>query len=127
MIALAAAVVLVFLGPALDHHFAERQRDHSHSFLTAVAVNQGHPEHHPFENSHSHAISGVEESSQNGILYQTSNAGVGESRSIFAAATINDGLSDSHPGGDSPSHALAAGESTYNEANVPLPKRPPRA
>lgn len=53
MVALAAAVVMVFLGPALDHRFAERQHDHSHTFLTATAASHGHPELHPFEESSS--------------------------------------------------------------------------
>jgi len=127
LVALAVAIVLAFLGPALDHHFAERQHDHSHTFLTATAANYGHPELHPFEETHSHVMSGQEESGQNGILYQTSNDGLGESGSIFLTAAIEDGLAHPPPVGDSLSHALAAGESAYSEANVAPPKRPPRA
>jgi hypothetical protein len=126
-VALAAAVVLVFLGPALDHHFAERQHDHSHTFLTATAASLGHPGFHPFEGTHSHVTSGQEESRQYGVLYQTTNDGLGESGSVFLMAAVDDGFTYPIPGGDSPSHALAPGESAYSEANVAPPKRPPRA
>ena len=49
---LLAAALLIFsaLGPALDHHFAERHPDHSHMYLGTVG-----PDHsHPFEHSHIH-------------------------------------------------------------------------
>ena len=127
LVALAVAIVLVLLGPALDHHFAERQHEHSHAFLTATAISQGHPELHPFEETHYHVTSGQERSGQSGILYQTSNDGIGESGSIFLTAAIDDGLVHPPPVGGSLSHALVPGESAYREANVAPPKRPPRA
>ena len=127
LLALSAAVVLVFLGPAIDHHFAERQHNHTHLYLTASAAEHGHPDLHPFEDSHSHTSLGTEDTGFGGVLYQTSNDGLGESGSVFLTAVIDDDLAYPLYRGDSSSHAVAAGESMYLEAYAAPPDKPPRA
>ena len=127
MLALAAAVVFVFLGPAIDHHFAERQYGHSHLYLTPSSASDGHPGLHPFEESHSHTELAVEDTERNGILYQTSNDGLGETGSPSVAAVFDDGLGYPLHLRDSLSHAVAADEGGYVAAYAAIPKRPPRA
>jgi hypothetical protein len=127
LLALAAAVVMVFLGPAVDHHFAERQHDHSHLFLTATAAGHGHPDLHPFEQSHSHGESTGLHTGQEEILYQLSNEALGESGTFFVAAVLDDGLTGPIHRLDSASFTVIAGDGANNEAFVAPPKRPPRA
>ena len=126
LLALAAAIFLVFLSPAIDHHFAERQHDHSHLYLTARAASDGHPSLHPFEESHSHTKLAREDTARNGILYQTSNDGLGETGTSSIVDVFDDGLGYPLHLRDSLSHAVAADEGEYLEAYVAIPKRPPR-
>ena len=121
-----SAMILVFLGPAMDHHFAERQHDHSHLYLTSPAAGFEHPGLHPFEQTHSHDGSSTDGAGYDGILYQTSDNGSEDSGSIVFGAVINDSLT---PIGavDSLSLSIAAGDGPYFEAFVAPPKKPPRA
>jgi len=127
LLSVAAAVVLVFLGPAVDHHFAERMHGHSHTYMTAATADHGHPVLHPFEEPHSHLTSGLEDAGHNDVLYQTSNDGLGESGPVSLAAVVDEGLAHPLQGGDFVSRALAASGSEIPEAFVAPPKRPPRA
>ncbi len=125
MLSAAAAVVVMFLGPAVDHHFAERQHEHTHIYLTISAAEHGHPESHPFEGPHAHTFSGIETAGHDDVIYQTSNDGLGDSASVSIAALI-----DVSPGlqnnGDFLAHALTTGGSEFRKAFVAHPKRPPR-
>ena len=111
LLALAAAVVVAFLGPAVDHHYAERQHGHSHLFLTDTAAGAGHPKLHPFERPHSHSESTTLQTLQDEIFYQPSN----------------DGLTHPIHRLDTASFTVIADDGAYNEAYVPPPTRPPRA
>ena len=122
-----AALILVFLGPAIDHHFAERQHDHSHLYLSSAAANHGHPGLHPFEQLHSHGAVVTNDAEQDGVIYQTSDDRTGDSGSASGAVVINNGLSLLIDGRDLLSLAVAPGEGLYLEAFVPPPKKPPRA
>ena len=126
LVGLVFALGLVFLAPAFDHHFAERQHDHSHVFLTASATSQVHPDIHPFEQSHSHLELGEEAPEGDGVLYQTSNAIFGEFGSVFSVF-INDGLTYAIPSHDMLSFAMTAGESNHPENSLAPPTRPPLA
>ncbi|MEE3015154.1 MAG: hypothetical protein VX505_13490, partial [Chloroflexota bacterium] len=78
-LSIAAAIVLVFLGPLMDHHFAERQHNHSHIYLTGSVAEHKHPEGHPFEIPHSHSNTDRQGTGHHGIIYQTSNDGLHDS------------------------------------------------
>ena len=89
-ISLAAAVVLVFLGPVVDHHFVERQHNHSHIYLNGSVGEHWHPESHPFEKPHSHSNLIAVGSGRHGIIYQTSNDCTGDSSTRPAVAFMRD-------------------------------------
>ena len=127
LIGLVLALVLVFLAPALDHHFAERQHNHSHIFLTSSAASHGHPELHPFEQIHLHDDFTGQDSQDDGVLYQTSNDGLGESGTVFFITFINDGQSYPIYSIDTLSFAMAAGDGIYQGTSPAPPTRPPRA
>ncbi|MCH2501137.1 MAG: hypothetical protein FI715_06510 [SAR202 cluster bacterium] len=127
LLALAAAVVVAFLGPAVDHHYAERQHGHSHLFLTDTAAGAGHPKLHPFERPHSHNESTTQQTLQDEIFYQPSNDARGELGTTFVAAGINDGLTHPIHRLDTASFTVIADDGAYNEAYVAPPTRPPRA
>ena len=125
--ALAAVVVVAFLGPAVDHHYAERQHGHSHFFLTDTAAGAGHPKLHPFERPHSHSESTTLQTLQDEIFYQPSNDARSQSGTTFVAAVINDGLTHPIHRLDTASFPLIADDGGYNEAYIAPPTRPPRA
>ena len=124
-ISLAAAVVLVFLGPVVDHHFVERQHNHSHIYLNGSVGEHWHPESHPFEKPHSHSnLIADKYSGHHGIIYQTSNDCIGDSSTSPAVAFM----------GDAYPQVLGIGSSTstnpVGEINlvgniVSPPKKPP--
>ncbi|MDA1129264.1 MAG: hypothetical protein O2913_11285 [Chloroflexi bacterium] len=119
------AVILAFIGPAMDHHFAERQHDHSHVYLTNSAASYGHPGLHPFEQTHYHGPSPADHLGQDGILFQTSNDGSQDSGSVVVGAVLNDGPTQISAG-DLLSLAIFDGEGPSLEAFVEPPKNPPR-
>ncbi len=119
------SLVLAFVAPAFDHHYTERQHNHSHVFLTSSAASQGHPDVHPFEQSHTDFGFGEEEHEGHGVLYQTSHDVFGEAGSIFFSAFINAGLAFSVDSKDTLSHALVATESRYPGNSPSPPTRPP--
>ena len=121
-----AAVILAFLGPALDHHFAERQHDHSHLYLSRAAASHGHPGLHPFEQFHSHGTVATNDAEHDGVIYQTSDDRTGDSGSASAGAVINNGTTFLFDGRDLLSLAVAPDEGLYLEAFVQPPKKPPR-
>ena len=125
-LSITAAIVLVFLGPAVDHHFAERQHNHSHIYLTGSIAEHKHPEGHPFEIPHSHSNTDRQGTGHHGIIYQTSNDGLHDSGTGSLIAFV-DKSSLPLPGDYSPSNALTNSESILAEAFVAPPKKPPRA
>lgn len=127
LIGLVLTLVFVFLAPCFDHHFTERQHNHSHIFLTSSAASHGHPEFHPFERIHFHDAFTDHHSHGDGILYQGSNEGLSESSSVFFANFINDGQSYPIYSNDTFSFAKAAGDGMYQGTTPAPPTRPPRA
>ena len=121
------ALMLVFLAPTFDHHFSERQHYHSHLFLNASAASQGHPDFHPFEQSHSHFGFDDQDSESDGILYQTSNNQLRESGSVSFTAIIDNSLTHIIHGNETLSFAIATRESSYPEFSPSPPTRPPLA
>jgi len=99
LIGLVLSIVLSFLAPSFDHHYAERQHNHSHVFLNTSSAIQGHPDFHPFEQSHHHFESDEHQHEGDGILYQPSYDIFGDSGSLLTVfennnwAHINDSLS----------------------------------
>ena len=127
LVGLALVLVFVFLAPCLDHHFTERQHNHSHIFLTSSAASHGHPEFHPFERIHFHDAFTDHDSHGDGILYQGSNEGLSESGSVFFANFINDSQSYPIYSNDTFSFAMAGGDGMYQGTTPAPPTRPPRA
>lgn len=122
-----AAVILAFLGPAMDHHYAERQHNHAHLYLTSVSASHGHPGFHPFEQFHPHNDSSRFGHGQDGVLYQTSGDGTSDSGSQLGGALINGGRTYHLGGGDPLSPAFPSGNGLYLEIFVSPPEKPPRA
>ena len=127
LVSLVVALLLVFLVPTFDHHYAERQHDHSHLFLTASAFSQGHPDLHPFEQPHSHTGFGEQESEGDGVIYQTSNDMFGTSGSVSFTAFIGDGLTYTTHSNEILSFTIAAREGIISENSPAPPTRPPLA
>ena len=125
LVGLVVALLLVFIVPTFDHHYAERQHDHSHLFLTASASSQGHPDLHPFEQTHSHTGFGEQESKGDGVIYQTSNDLFGESGSVSFTAFISDGLTRTTDNHEMLSFAILARGSILSENSPDPPTRPP--
>ena len=119
-ISITAALTLAFLGPVVDHHYVERQHNHSHIYLNGSVG-----EHwHPFEKPHSHSNLIADGSGRHGIIYQTSNDCIGDSSTSPAVAFM----------GDTYPQVLGIGSSTstntVGEINlvgniVSPPKKPP--
>lgn len=126
LLSVAVAIVLAFLGPTMDHHFAERQHNHSHAYLSSTAADHFLPASHPFEEHNSHLGTGPEDAGHNGVLYLISNEGLGESGSVSNMTATDDGLAHLLEGGDFPSQTLEAGGSELSEAYIPPPERPPQ-
>ena len=122
---IAAAVVLGFIGPAVDHHFAERQHNHSHIYLTVSAAEHGHAILHPFEEPHSHVNSDTEATGHHGVLYQTSNEVLGDSGTGPVIAFIEDSARPIRSGDFLPNAQADNGRSLHESFIAPL-KRPPR-
>ena len=80
---LVLAILLLSLGPMLDHHFAERHPGHQHFYLGSA--DQSHP--HGYQESHVHDSSWVYgsdgswegNSGPGGIVYLMPNDGAGHS------------------------------------------------
>mgnify|MGYP001177303948 FL=1 len=122
---IAAAVVLGFIGPAVDHHFAERQHNHSHIYLTVSAAEHGHAILHPFEEPHSHVTADTEATGHHGVLYQTSDDVLGDSGTGPVIAFIEDSTSPIRSGDFLPNSQADSGRSLHETFMAPL-KRPPR-
>ena len=123
-ISLAAAVVLVFLGPVVDHHFVERQHNHSHIYLNGSVGEHWHPESHPFEKPHSHSNLIADGSGRYGIIYQTSNDCIGDSSTSPAVAFMGDAYPQVLGIGSSTS-TNTVGEINLVGNIVSPPKKPP--
>ena len=123
-ISIAAAMVLVFLGPAADHHFVERQHNHSHIYLNGSVGEHWHPESHPFEKPHSHSNLIADGSGRYGIIYQTSNDCIGDSSTSPAVAFMRDAYPQVLGIGSSTS-TNTAGEINLVGNIVSPPKKPP--
>ena len=127
LVSLVVALLLVSLVPTFDHHYAERQHDHSHLFLTASASSQGHPDLHPFEQPHSHTGFGEQESEGDGVIYQTSNDIVGASGSVSFTAFVGDGLTYTTHSNEMLSFTIVARGGIISENSPAPPTRPPLA
>ena len=124
-ISMAAAVTLVFLGPVVDHHFVERQHNHSHIYMHTGSDGHWHPASHPFETPHSHSNSDAHYGEHHGIIYQPSNDGIGDSNSCSVITLIPESSNRIH-GGDSYARLQANNETKLAETIIIPPKRPPR-
>ena len=124
-ISLAAAVVLVFLGPVVDHHFVERQHNHSHIYLHTGLDGHWHPSSHPFETPHSHSDFGTHSGNHHTIIYQPSNDNIGDSNTFFVNTLIPDSSTRIHRD-DYYAKRQENSESKLDEVIVIPPERPPR-
>ena len=122
---IAAAVALGFIGPAVDHHFAERQHNHSHIYLTVSAAEHGHAILHPFEEPHSHVNADTEATGHHGVLYQTSNEVLGDSGTGPIIAFIKDSTPPVRSNDFLPNTQADSGRNLHETFTAPL-KRPPR-
>ena len=122
---IAAAVVLGFIGPVVDHHFAERQHNHSHLYLTVNAAEHGHAILHPFEEPHSHVTADTEAAGHHGVLYQTSNDGLGDSGTGLVIGFIEDSSPQIRSGDFLPNAQADSARNLHEAFMAPL-KRPPR-
>ena len=122
-ISLAAAVVLVFLGPVVEHHFVERQHNHSHIYLHTGLDGHWHPPSHPFETPHLHSDFGTHSGEHHAIMYQSSNDGIGDSNSFFVKTLISDLSTPIHRDGYY-ARRQANSESKLDETIVIPPERP---
>ena len=139
MAAQVAAISLVFLlflpfiGPQLDHHFAERRPDHVHVYLGDVLP--GHT--HSFEGRHVHYHPSSEQSMDSGdpskrgpaqgIVYLASDEGIGQ-----GTVDLTPRLIQQFPLFPSPDNVprlfdIGRGDAILSSAFVAPPKKPPRS
>ena len=108
-------VVLPFLGPVIDHHFAERQPYHAH-----FGADSGHD--HDYTSLHVH---GGDQSAESGIaLYSFEVFSAGPSMAMLADAELESRLA---PDPDAVLALRAPVFSALRSASVSPLERPPRA
>ena len=108
-------VVLPFLGPVIDHHFAERQPYHAH-----FGAGEGHE--HNYASLHLH---GGDQTVESGIaLYNFDVFSAGPSMAMLADAELESRLT---PDPDAVLTLRAAEFAALRSASVSPPERPPRA
>ncbi len=126
----AVSLLLLSLGPMLDHHFAERHPGHSHIYLGSVV-----PDHsHSFESNHDHHSSRMMElllqsgdnPTSDGVVVVSSNDGV-----PVGAAHLSVPMSLQWPrmnGGDGDGVPRLSYDpyETLSSSSVSPPRRPPR-
>ena len=120
-----SVLVLVSLGPTFDHHFVERQHNHSHIYLNAIPTNHWHPESHPFEEPHSHSKIGTDLHEHGNVIYQTSNNGISDSVTGFTAALTDDSYPWTYKGASTTERQSSIQNNLAETIVRPL-KRPPR-
>ena len=124
-ISIAAALTLVLLGPVVDHHYVERQHNHSHIYLHTGSDGHWHPTSHPFETPHSHPDSSMYSEDHHTIIYQPSNDSIGDSNTFSVNTLIPDSSTRIHRD-DYYARRQANSESKLDEVIVIPPERPPR-
>ncbi len=121
-----AALLMSALGPAADHHFAERHPGHAHLYLGPEV-----PDHlHSYEtrNAHFHSHGALSDGpTPEGVIYLTTHDGSGQGLSDVTAPTVSPSTVFPDPGDDRPYFGSADGESALPGAFVAPPERPPRA
>jgi hypothetical protein len=116
---------LSYFGPLFDHHFTERQPQHTHVYFGDSAP--GHT--HPFETEHTHTVlfdesTPHEHSTQNTTIYLVPNDEAGPN-SLGTGPTPGFQLAGRIPFDPLRSSYLAA-ETDLTAHSVPPPIRPPR-
>ena len=115
--------VLPFLGPVIDHHFAERQPYHAH-FGTDV----GHEHYYASLHAHQSLLgtgSGVEQAADSGIaLYSFEVSSAGPSVAMLTDSELESRLT---PDPDAVLTLRAPASSVLRSASVSPLERPPRA
>ena len=115
--------VLPFLGPVIDHHFAERQPYHAH-FGTDV----GHEHYYASLHAHQSLLgtgSGVEQAADSGIaLYSFEVFSAGPSVAMLTDSELESRLT---PDPDAVLTLRAPASSVLRSASVSPLERPPRA
>ncbi len=132
-ISLVFLLFLPFIGPQLDHHFAERRPDHVHVYLGDVL-----PDHtHAFEGRHVHyhpptgkSMDGddsLKGRPSQGIVYLTSDEGLGQGTVDLTPRLIQQ--SPLFPGPDDAPRLFDVGgsDAILSSAFVAPPKKPPRS
>ena len=115
--------VLPFLGPVIDHHFAERQPYHAH-----FGTDAGHE--HYYASLHAHQSlpwtgSGVEQAADSGIaLYSFEVFSAGPSVAMLTDSELESRLT---PDPDAVLTLRAPASSVLRSASVSPLERPPRA
>ena len=108
-------VALPFLGPVVDHHFAERQPYHAHFW-----ADEGHE--HNYSSLHSHH---ADQASKDGIaLYSFDASSAGPSMAMLADSELESRLT---PDPDSVLTLRAPEFAALRSASVSPLERPPRA
>ena len=120
-----AVLVVVSLGPTFDHHFVERQHNHSHIYLSPGPADHYHPESHPFEEPHSHSNIGTDFHEHGNVIYQASHDGIGDSGTNFTIAMTNDSYPCTYEDG-STTERKSNGENNLAATVMRPLKRPPR-
>ena len=121
-----AALLMSALGPAADHHFAERHPGHAHLYLGPQVPDHLHSYETRTAYSHSHGAH-PDRSIADGVVYLTTHDGSGQGLSDVAAPAVSPSTVFPDPGDDHPYIGSADGESALRSAFVAPPERPPRA
>ena len=129
----AGAMLLVFLGPTLDHHYAERQFGHSHVSLGSASAShvhfhedaQGHSQDHSTKELVRLMLDGDETAPSHGTVYLTSYDGIGYVFAGLSGPLADQDYSLRGPG-DGSMLSIFATEVVNVGAFVPIPKKPPR-
>ena len=132
-ISLVFLLFLPFIGPQLDHHFAERRPDHVHVYLGDVlpghthAFEGRHVHYHPPPGQSMNDGDPSERGPAQGIVYLTADEGIGQGTVDLTPRLIQQ--SPLFPGPDDAPRLfdVGGGDAILSSAFVAPPKKPPRS
>ncbi|MFQ6026729.1 MAG: hypothetical protein ACE5Q6_04345 [Dehalococcoidia bacterium] len=121
-----SVLFLPALGPLLDHHFAERQFNHSHLYFGAVDLGHSHPLGTPHKHG-DHHTHGEDRPVTEDIIYLTSEDGHYGGSTPVTSPSLHSNVVLPEPPDFLPIHRSIIDSGILPETFVPPPAPPPRA
>jgi hypothetical protein len=133
MVAALSVLFMPFLGPIVDHHFAERQYNHGHIFLRSVDVEHIHFYEADHAHDHIHDIPATHDSNgpesnelPDEVVFLASQDGIGPSFAPPVTIAVCLDLVFPDLGDNHFLTSLASQDNPPPETSISPPKKPPR-